>query len=296
MVCSALAFVSWMAFSTMALQYASGSERREGTKANSPLELVTGFQKTDGLKKKFHVLKNKVDSSHERVGDLEQTEGWENEEGDLKKHAEIWNHMGRFKHVDRLKHEEVRKEVAVKVQEVVEQHLSRCHLVLATTTQLSPTFTSILRQLVEEGARGSVVVVVAELFSGEKLAQENLLQGLWRGSTLTCQAFIFYLEDANTDIMIRFLEESRLWHRPQTVVVLVGEEDRMEALLHHSSLRNSIHTLYIAIDWSNRTKPPVKKWLKGGAVNEAGETNGMRTYPARETEGVRTYPAKKPKE
>ncbi|XP_069947815.1 uncharacterized protein [Cherax quadricarinatus] len=271
-----------------------GSERFERAGTSNFLEIVGGFEKTGGLKKESDGLKNKIDCLKKHVGDLKQTEDCETRVEDLKEHTGISDKLSPFKQVGSLQLEEVSgwlEQMMVKVQEVVEQHFSGCHLVLATITQLNPSFFWILRRLADEG----IVVVVAEaLFSENHLAQEYLLQGLWRSSTFTCQTLILYLNDANTNIAFRFLEESRLWLHPQTVVVLVGEQDRMEALLHHPSLRNSIHTLYMAVDWSNHSRTSVNIWLKREAVNKdntAGGTNVERNFPAGEISVERNYPA-----
>ncbi|KAG7162302.1 hypothetical protein Hamer_G007816, partial [Homarus americanus] len=99
------------------------------------------------------------------------------------------------------------------VGQVVELHLTGCHLVLVDTTQ-NPTFSTTIRQLMR--MRTSVTIVEAwRLFSQEeargneskrdqlngdqtvsdRLARNQLLQGLWGDATLTCRALIIYLDN-----------------------------------------------------------------------------------------------------
>nr|XP_045599637.1 uncharacterized protein LOC123758914 [Procambarus clarkii] len=202
------------------------------------LELTSGLKEMDSLKMLF-------DGKAEHTNDLKNLD-------DLEEHLGVL----RGEVVDSLE-----EQVGVTMQEVTEQHLAGCHLVLASTTQHLPLFTWIIRRLADGGGKGSLVVVATEtLFSQGQTASDPLLQRLWSGSKLTCQALILLLDEPNTDLALSLLDAAGLWLRPQTMVVVVdgrpgmaaplhhSSRPGMAALLHHASLRNTIHTLYISIN------------------------------------------------
>ncbi|XP_069190333.1 uncharacterized protein [Procambarus clarkii] len=177
------------------------------------LELTSGLKEMDSLKMLF-------DGKAEHTNDLKNLD-------DLEEHLGVL----RGEVVDSLE-----EQVGVTMQEVTEQHLAGCHLVLASTTQHLPLFTWIIRRLADGGGKGSLVVVATEtLFSQGQTASDPLLQRLWSGSKLTCQALILLLDEPNTDLALSLLDAAGLWLRPQTMVVVVDGRPGMAAPLHHSS-------------------------------------------------------------
>ncbi|XP_042233719.1 uncharacterized protein LOC121873906 [Homarus americanus] len=152
------------------------------------------------------------------------------------------------------------------VSQVVEQELAGCHLVLVDTTIQSPVFSMMIRQFGR--TRESVTVVEAwrlflltQVVSNEsvndwhngdrrfkdQLARDQLLHGLWGDATLTCRALIIHFDNNNKDLFFMFLEWCEVWRRPEIPVVVVGEREGVETVLLHHSLRNTIHTLYLAL-------------------------------------------------
>ncbi|XP_071546561.1 uncharacterized protein [Panulirus ornatus] len=154
-------------------------------------------------------------------------------------------------------------QVAVVVSQVVEQHLTGCHLVLATTADNTSVFSRILRRLAG-GGEASTVVDVGLLFSQGQPAQHHLLQGLWGDVRFSCRALILYTGTNYNTLLFRFLESSGLWLWPETSVVVVGTRTGMESVLLHSSLRNTVHLLYLALEILPRQKLPVNTWLRKG--------------------------------
>ncbi|XP_042233714.1 glutamate receptor ionotropic, kainate 3-like [Homarus americanus] len=138
------------------------------------------------------------------------------------------------------------------VSQVVEQHLAGCHLVLVETTEQSPTFFAMNRQLVKVG-QGVMMVDVWRLYAEDlpvkdQLMRDQLLQGLWGDTTLTCSALIIHLDNiTDNKIASRFLEWCKVWRRPMTRVVIVGVQEGEASILLHHNLRNTIHTIYLAL-------------------------------------------------
>ncbi|KAG7162305.1 Glutamate receptor-like 23, partial [Homarus americanus] len=130
--------------------------------------------------------------------------------------------------------------VSEMVGQVVEQHLAGCHLVLVDTTQ-SPLFSIMIRQLVSSGE--SVMVVEAwrmflykQVFRNESVSDWNIRDEI-------------VMDQLARDQLLQglFLEWCEVWRRPEIPVVVVGERDGVETVLLHHSLRNTIHTLYLAL-------------------------------------------------
>ncbi|KAG7162652.1 glutamate receptor-like [Homarus americanus] len=141
--------------------------------------------------------------------------------------------------------DQVDEQVAIMVSKVVEHHLAGCHLVVATTTQHTPVFFSTLRK-VASGVEAVVVVEMEALFtSQDSPAQQRLLQEVWGDARATCRALILNL-NKDSHLAFRFLEATGVWQWPETRVVVVGERTQVKVVLHHPSLRNTIHTLYLA--------------------------------------------------
>ncbi|XP_071546550.1 uncharacterized protein [Panulirus ornatus] len=166
---------------------------------------------------------------------------------------------------------QVGSDVGTMVNQVVEQHLAPCHLVLVTTTQHSPVFTHILRQLALDN-RAGVVVELSTLVSPEL---DPLLQRLWGEARPTCRAVI--LDLINTTFIhhtLRFLERCGLWKRPEARVVVVGGRADVEVVLLHHSLRNSLHALYLALadlqDLRPRSRWGFRTSLQQGNEGETG--------------------------
>ncbi|XP_071533869.1 ionotropic receptor 21a-like [Panulirus ornatus] len=113
---------------------------------------------------------------------------------------------------------------------------------------------------------GGVVAEVRSLFFLDQSSQERFLEGVWGDVRFPCRALILHL--TNNQLAIRFFEVSSLWQRPETRVVIVGGKSDMEALLYHSSLRNTVHLLYLAADIHKnltvttrlRTRPSSRGW------------------------------------
>ncbi|XP_071524522.1 glutamate [NMDA] receptor subunit 1-like [Panulirus ornatus] len=151
------------------------------------------------------------------------------------------------------------------VGQVVERHLARCHLVLATTTDPTPMFSSVLRHLAA-GGQTSVVVEVGSLFSQEQPGRDHLLQGLWGNASTNCRALILHVNSFITAFLFRFLESSALWLQPDTPVVVIGGRRVMDTILHHASLRNTIHVLYLSLDSHPHPHRPHSHYVRSEAV------------------------------
>ncbi|XP_071536195.1 uncharacterized protein [Panulirus ornatus] len=145
-------------------------------------------------------------------------------------------------------------DVAVMVRQVVKQHLSGCHLVLVTTSSDSNMFSNILRSM-KTSVDGVVLVEAGKVFSQDQLDQDHLLQGLWGDTRTTCRALILDLTSTTSNnnynnsahLSLRLLELSGMWKLSDTRVVAVGGRVGVEAVLLHSSLRNTIHALYLDV-------------------------------------------------
>ncbi|KAG7162344.1 Glutamate receptor-like 28, partial [Homarus americanus] len=137
------------------------------------------------------------------------------------------------------------EQVGVMVGQVVEHHLTGCHLVLITTTQHSHVFSSIIRHM---GAEAGVVVEAGWMLSQDQLTQDHLLQGLWGDTRTTCRALILDLTTSNsTDLVFRLLESSGMWKLSETLVLVMGGSEGVEDVLLHYDLRNTVHAFYMAL-------------------------------------------------
>nr|XP_053641783.1 glutamate receptor ionotropic, delta-1-like [Cherax quadricarinatus] len=139
------------------------------------------------------------------------------------------------------------EKVGVMVGQVVDHHLSGCHLVLITTTSHSLITTNILRRLSEE-VKSRVLVEAGKVLFQDQLLQDKLLQGLWGDTRTTCRGLILDITHANnTDLILGFLEQEKLWKWAETGVVVVGGRAGVKDVLLHHSLRNTLHAIYLAL-------------------------------------------------
>ncbi|XP_071546559.1 glutamate receptor ionotropic, kainate 4-like [Panulirus ornatus] len=256
--------VLWLLVSTVGIEDVCGMEDQVVNVSNGPVELVAGL--ADGPEKQVAGLVDDpaqqvaglVDDPAEPEGSLvdglvQQVAGLVDSPGNLVAGL-VDNFMD---------------QVAVVVSQVVEQHLTSCQLVLATTTDNTSEFSYILRRLAG-GGEASTVVDVGLLFSQGQPAQHHLLQGLWGDVRFSCRALILYIDTTNNTLLFRFLEWSELWLWPETSVVVVGTRTGMESVLLHSSLRNTVHLLYLALEILPRQKLPVNTWLRKGPLQQEG--------------------------
>ncbi|KAG7162435.1 putative Proteasome subunit alpha type-2-like 15, partial [Homarus americanus] len=149
-------------------------------------------------------------------------------------------------------------DVGLIVNQVVEHHLTGCHLVLITTTQHSRLFSRIIRHM-SVGVEAGVVVEAGSVFSENQLTQDHLLRGLWRDTRTTCHGLILDLTTTtsnNTNFIFRLTEASSLWKFSEMRVVLVGGKAGMKDVLLHHGLRNTVHVLYLAITDLTLHTPP----------------------------------------
>ncbi|XP_071532990.1 uncharacterized protein [Panulirus ornatus] len=131
------------------------------------------------------------------------------------------------------------------LRQVVDQSLAGCHLLLATATEDTQEFSLILRRLA--GASQAVTVVEARtMFMESQPTRDHLLRGLWGDTRRPCRALIFNSGSSNVDLAVRFLQASRLWLLPDTPAVIIGSPAVRGTILHHPSLRNTIHVLYLS--------------------------------------------------
>ncbi|XP_042233443.1 probable glutamate receptor [Homarus americanus] len=141
---------------------------------------------------------------------------------------------------------QVAVDVGVMVGQIVEYHLTGCHLVLFTTTPRSYVSTNIIRH-VHMNVETGLVVEEAWVFSQDQLAQDFFLRGLWGDITTTCRALILDLTTSNsTDLVLRWAEAAGLWRMPETRVVAVGRRARVKDFLLHHTFRNTLHVIYLA--------------------------------------------------
>ncbi|KAG7175671.1 Glutamate receptor U1-like 10, partial [Homarus americanus] len=145
---------------------------------------------------------------------------------------------------------QVRSEVVLELEDllsrVVERHLAKCHIVLATASQQSPVLGQILRRLATENV-GTVVVEVDSLFPGHQSTQPQFFSwSLGTEARLTCHALILDLTISTlTHSALRWVAISGLWRRPEVHVVVLGREEDLEVVLLHHSLRNVLHAIYL---------------------------------------------------
>ncbi|XP_071546566.1 uncharacterized protein [Panulirus ornatus] len=170
--------------------------------------------------------------------------------------------------------DKVGRQVGVMVAEVVKQHLAGCHLVLASSTnnEFLPVFCHIIRYLAAEVEAG-LVVMGSLLSQGEPAAHDSplhdhLLQGLWGDGLSTCHALILDNTGEDTHSTVRFLEWSRLWLRPETSVMVVGGTLGMQDILHHPSLRNTLHAFYFLLHNISSYGLPTITMLRNGGTEK----------------------------
>ncbi|XP_069951447.1 glutamate receptor ionotropic, kainate 2-like [Cherax quadricarinatus] len=142
---------------------------------------------------------------------------------------------------------QVVEQVGVMVSQVVQHHLTSCHLVLITTTQHSLITANIIRRL-SESVEAGVLVEVGWEYSQDQLAQDQLQQGVWGDSKTTCRGLILdFTNTNNTHSVLRFLEKAELWKLPETLVIVVGRRTEVKDVLLHHSFHNTVHVLYLAL-------------------------------------------------
>nr|XP_053641785.1 uncharacterized protein LOC128695307 [Cherax quadricarinatus] len=140
-------------------------------------------------------------------------------------------------------------DVGVILDQVVEHHLTGCHLVLITTPYSHITF-YILRFLIESG-NARIVVEAGSMFSKGQLPRDHHLQGLWGDTRTTCRGLIFDLTGTNsTSSVFGLAEAAGLWKLSRTRVVVVGGRAGVQDTLLHHSLRNTVHAVYLALHHS----------------------------------------------
>ncbi|XP_069951449.1 uncharacterized protein [Cherax quadricarinatus] len=142
---------------------------------------------------------------------------------------------------------QVVEQVGVMVSQVVQHHLTSCHLVLITTTQHSLITANIIRRL-SESVEAGVLVEVGWKYSQDQLVQDQLQQGVWGDSKTTCRGLILdFTNTNNTHAVLRFLEKAELWKLPETLVIVVGRRTEVKDVLLHHSFHNTVHVLYLAL-------------------------------------------------
>ncbi|XP_042233417.1 uncharacterized protein LOC121873784 [Homarus americanus] len=176
--------------------------------------------------------------------------------------------------------EQVGVDVGVMVGQVVEHHLTGCHLVLITTTQHSHVFSSIIRHMGVSMEAG-VVVEAGWVLSQDQVAQDHLLQRLLGEVKTTCRALILDLTTNNrsADIALRLAEVAGLWKTPETRVVVVGGMAGVKDVLLHHSLRNTVHGLYLALhDLTLHTPPRIGSSRLRKALPREGVSERVWVY------------------
>ncbi|XP_069941780.1 probable glutamate receptor [Cherax quadricarinatus] len=138
---------------------------------------------------------------------------------------------------------------------LVKQHTSGCHLVLISTTNHSSVFSTIVKQLMEEG-EGLVVVDVCQ-GNFKESRWLDLLHGIWGDARLTCRALVILLNDTVTSLTFSFLEWCGISRRPEVSVIMVGGRERAKDVLLHYTLRNTLNILCIALHEREYNQEPV---------------------------------------
>ncbi|XP_064116666.1 probable glutamate receptor [Macrobrachium nipponense] len=103
------------------------------------------------------------------------------------------------------------------------------------------------RELFEE-YYPSVVVEANSFLVMERRSRLDLLRGLWPDSKDTCRGVLLDVTMVDAYSVLDILESLDLWLQPKTVVVFVGREGEEADVLFHSTLRNTHHTLFLALD------------------------------------------------
>ncbi|XP_042208317.1 glutamate receptor-like [Homarus americanus] len=148
--------------------------------------------------------------------------------------------------------------VEVLVSQVAEEHLNGCCLMVATEGH-HPDTTRLLRTLAKTGYTS--VLVDADLAMASTSSKNDALLHQLRDweHKISCCALVLYLNDnSSSTVAFRFLQAVGVWRWPETRVLVVGPESRVQLLLRHESLRNTIHILYfVPTPLTSDTKPLV---------------------------------------
>ncbi|XP_069190332.1 glutamate receptor-like [Procambarus clarkii] len=182
-------------------------------------------------------------------------------------------------------------QVGMMLAQVVKHFPQRCHIILASTDTKIPIFYYMLdippishntlqvdacqiytfslavlsSRLRQEPIGGIVVVDTHSLLDQKTASRDRLLQGLWGEARDTCRALILLCVSPNLTSALRFLNGSKVWLWPETPVVVLGASSDLKSLVLHSSLRNTIHLIYLAVARANpnrRLEPPTHPSLK----------------------------------
>ncbi|XP_053655010.2 probable glutamate receptor isoform X1 [Cherax quadricarinatus] len=156
------------------------------------------------------------------------------------------------------------------VRQVLEQlHVATCHLVLVDATNNSTQLPQIIRHV--SFVMGMVVVEVRQTLPEDQSERIQFLQRLWGDPILPCRAFLILLDSDSTSVVttsinnvnttndsnftsssnrvVRFLETCELWREPDTRVLVVGRRENVEEVLLHDTFRNTLHALYLALEY-----------------------------------------------
>ncbi|XP_042233764.1 glutamate receptor ionotropic, delta-2-like [Homarus americanus] len=125
--------------------------------------------------------------------------------------AMLWNSPPVLSKEEHGPVEQVGVDVGVMVSQVVEHHLTGCHLVLITTRPQSFMTSRII------SVEASLIVEAGWVLSQDQMAKDHLLQGLWGDARFSCRAVILDLTASNsTDLVLRLLEVAGLRERDAT--------------------------------------------------------------------------------
>ncbi|XP_068241207.1 glutamate receptor-like [Palaemon carinicauda] len=131
------------------------------------------------------------------------------------------------------------------VAQVASKYLKDCHLL---TFASGPTLLLPFVKELFDKSHASVVVEANSFLAMERMSRQDILKGLWPDSKDTCRGIILDVTMVPAYSLLDILESIDLWLQPNTVVVFVGRMGEEEAALYHETLRNTHHSLYLAVD------------------------------------------------
>ncbi|XP_047474685.1 glutamate receptor ionotropic, delta-1-like isoform X2 [Penaeus chinensis] len=133
-------------------------------------------------------------------------------------------------------------QVGAIANQLIEDYLSECQLVMISTSQRSSLFEQIARTTAK---RQNGVGVVALEIGRREGHQPELLPMVWRDAGANCR--VLFLDDGgDTSSILEFLEASELSRHPDVRVIFVGTSTGR--VLYHRVFRNTIHALYLSFD------------------------------------------------
>ncbi|XP_068212069.1 glutamate receptor ionotropic, delta-2-like [Palaemon carinicauda] len=163
----------------------------------------------------------------------------------------------------------LRWRVGEALRDLVKQRAEGCHLFLVSSTAASSLLQPLIRFWQEEEKATVEINLSAELNAFLDAETSNLLHEIV--AETACWAMILDLSTRG-NLVLSFIEKSRLFYFPKIPVIAVGsEEDVEEFLLKEVALRNSIQTFYLS--YSHRV---AAAFLQGRSLEDPAKGQLLR--------------------